>query len=300
MLVLLFLFAILASILNVVGTHVKSVAAVRTKRNVGLFYIGLGIEIAGAGCDAVALLFGPQMVKASMGALPIFFNVVIPPILGRIRCFKLQDPVKCGWKMLPMLASYLVIFAGSSLSVSAFFVSSVQSFDTSANATVAHLYDPASAGYLGMMITVSTIASSAFWCEEVYGSLPIYSGIFASLTVVFVKAGLQLLGSEYGYELVAVTCAGLYTLFAQSWLMTQAIWKGVKRTRTVPLYTTTYVIGASVSGGIVYDEFQGYGAASWSMFGVGCGLVIVGVAWLVTQPVDNDEEETEVVEEKVL
>jgi hypothetical protein len=249
--------------------------------------------------DFVALAFGPQSVIAPLGAFTMVANAFIAPWMH-------------GEKLHPkVLKATAIIIIGCATAVAA---ASHSNNICDINSLFALYFTGRFAVYL---ITVATILLSIIFfirkAERTKSELgeesveyqkmfkthrisyAAVSGIFGAQSVLFARTvDLLFVGStRHGQMFLAYPGTYMVIFCLVSCIVLQLYWlnQGLARFESlynVPIFTSTWIVGTVLGGGVFYGEFSEFSWVQALLFPLGVILCCVGVFFL-SQGTDEDD-----------
>jgi hypothetical protein len=312
--------AVFAALLNNLGVNLQKLAWTKKQSNVirGSVYrtywlVGMICIVLASVFDFVALGFGPQSVIAPIGALTMVANAFIAPWMH-------------GETLHPgVLKATAVIIIGCGTAVAA---ASHSNNVCDINTLFALYFTARFAIYI--LIVIGLILGTIFFIKRAERlkrelgeesaeyqnvfrlhrlSYAGVSGIFGAQSVLFARTvDLLFVGSTFEHGGYFLLYPGTYmVLFCLvSCIVLQLYWlnQGLARFESlynVPVFTSTWIVGTALGGGVFYGEFADFSWVQAVLFPLGVGLCCMGVFFLAqgsetemqTEGIslDNDEED---------
>lgn len=287
--------AIFAAFINNFGLNLQKLAwrrqqAGNVSPHVYRFYwvVGMILIVMASVCDFVALAFGPQSVIAPLGSLTMVANGIIAPMMHGEKLHK------------QVLLSTAIIVVGCAMSVAA------ASHDNNV-CDIDSLFALYWTGrFFLYALVLGCIIGSVYWfikkaegIRAEYGpGSPEYmrvfqyhrisyagiSGIFGAQSVLFARTVSQLfVGSARGgrvFLLYPGTYAVVFCLVACIVAQIYFLNQGLARFESlynVPIFTSTWIVGTVLGGGIFYGEFASFSLTQALLFPLGIIICCVGV-----------------------
>ena len=108
-------------------------------------------------------------------------------------------------------------------------------------------------------------------------------GIVGGLSNCFAKSAVSSPASVNIYAYGFVVCLAISCAVLQLVALNRALAR-FNAFRIIPIYQTTLLIAATFSGGLAFNEFEGFGVVRWMAFATGIFLAILGMAILSSSP----------------
>ena len=300
------MLAILAALANNFGVNLQKLAWTKKQSNVirGSVYrtywlLGMMCIVLASIFDIVALAFGPQSVIAPLGSFTILANAFIAP---KMHGEKLHPGV--------IKASAIIIVGCTTAVAAASHSNNICDVDT-----LFAMYFT-SRFFVYMLVIGSIILGIIFFARRAetlkgelgedsaaYQSVFRYhrisyaavSGIFGAQSVLFARTvDLLFVGStRRGRIFLAYpgTYMVLFSLVACIFLQLYWLNQGLARFESlynVPIFTTTWIVGTVIAGGVIYQEFSEFSVAQAILFPLGVILCCVGV-FLLSQGAEEEQ-----------
>jgi hypothetical protein len=299
--------AVFAALLNNLGVNLQKLAWTKKQSNLIRGSVYRTYWLAGMVCivmasvfDFVALAFGPQSVIAPIGALTMVANAFIAPWMH-------------GEHLHPsVLKATAVIIVGCATAVaSASHTNNVCDINT----LFALYFTGRFAIYIltvaSIIISVLMFIKRAENLKRELGedsaeyqrvfkmhrlSYAGVSGIFGAQSVLFARTvDLLFVGStEHGgyFLLYPGTYMILFCLVSCIVLQLYYLNQGLARFESlynVPVFTSTWIVGTALGGGVFYGEFANFSWVQALLFPTGVGLCCIGVFFLA-QGTEHDQQ----------
>jgi hypothetical protein len=253
--------------------------------------IGMIMIILASMFDFIALAFGPQSVIAPLGALTMVSNAIVAPWMHGE---KLHHRV--------LLATIIIVIGCATAVASASHTNNICDIDSlfGLYSTVQFFVYIVILG--SFMLGIFVFIRKAERIHEETGadseeymrvfryhriSYACLSGIFGSQSVLLARSVSQMfVGSTRGgriflayvgtYVIVAALVA---TIFLQIYWLNQGLAR-FESLYNVPIFTSTWIVGTVLGGGIFYGEFAQFSVAQGFLFPFGVLLCVLGVFFL--------------------
>ena len=254
--------------------------------------LGMLLIALASAFDFAALAFGPQSVIAPLGSLTIVANAFVAPAM-------LGERLHAG-----VLLASVVIVAGCTTAVAAASHSNVicdidslfalywtRHFIVYALTLLALV-----AGLLSLVRRAEALEAAHGFDSDAYQALfkyhrisyPALSGVFGSQSVLFARTVSEMMvGSARGGRnmlLYPGTFAVAGALASCVVLQVYFLNLGLSRFESlyvVPMFTSTWIVGTALGGGVFYGEFADFSLAQAVLFPAGVGLCLAGLFLLV-------------------
>jgi hypothetical protein len=302
--------AIFAALLNNLGVNLQKLAWTKKQSSTispsvyrTYWLLGMSAVVMASVFDFVALAFGPQSVIAPLGALTMVANAFIAPWMH-------------GEKLHPrVLKATAVIILGCATAVAA-------ASHSNAICDVDSLFSLYFTGRFAIYICLEagTILSIIFFIRRAENlkaelgeesieyqkvfrlhrlSYAAVSGIFGAQSVLFARTvDLLFVGStRHGGFFLAYPGTYMVVFCLVSSIVLQLYWlnQGLARFESlynVPIFTSTWIVGTVLGGGVFYGEFADFSVVQAILFPLGVILCCVGVFFL-SQGTEDDHVQTE-------
>jgi hypothetical protein len=289
-----------------VGLNLQKLAWTKKQSNVirGSVYrtywlLGMAFIVLASIFDFVALAFGPQSVIAPLGSLTMVANAFIAPWMHKE---KLHPSV---------IKATVIIIIGCSMSVAAASHSNnICDVDSLFNLYLTNrfalyvlmlaciiggimMFIKRAEGYKNELGEDSEAYQKVFRYHRI--SYAAVSGIFGAQSVLFARTvDLLFVGSTRGGRIFLAypgTYMVVFSLVACIFLQIYWLNQGLARFESlynVPIFTSTWIVGTVLGGGIFYGEFSQFSVAQAILFPLGIILCCVGVFFLA-QGTEEDQ-----------
>ena len=267
-----------------------------------LWGLGMVMIVLASFCDFAALAFGPQSVIAPLGSLTMVANAFIAPWMHGEKLHK------------QVLMSTAIIILGCAIAVAtASHANEICDIDK-----LFALYStPRFIAYAVVLILILVAGSMAIKrCEQLLEECgpdsPEYqavfkfhrvsyaglSGICGAQSVLFAKSVDELLVSSLRGGRVFLAYPGTYVVTAcmAGSIVVQIYYLNLGLARfeslyNVPVFTSTWIVGTVLGGGVFYGEFSDFSATQAFFFPFGVFLCVAGVFFLSQGDADDDEDD---------
>jgi len=290
--------AILAALLNNFGVNLQKLAWTKKQSNTVRISIyrmywlfGIVFIVFASTFDFVALAFGPQSVIAPLGALTMVANIFIAPWMH-------------GETLHPqVIQATIIIIIGCVMAVA-----------SASHRNIVCDMDALFALYYGWKFTVykyvvgfiilavylfikraerlkAALGEESIEYQNIFQlhriSYSALSGIFGAQSVLFARTvDLLFVGSTRGGQLF-LTHPGTYFVILSliTCITLQLYWLNLglykfESLYNVPIFTSTWIVGTVLGGGVLYDEFSDFSWLQAITFPVGLGFCCFGVFFL--------------------
>lgn len=259
-------------VLSLVASGIFTVAInlIRQKK----FLWGVVCLTTGASLDVVSLQFGPQSMKAIISPLPILINIVLERYI-------FKDGNSPGARGARNIILLLLMVVGCVISASGFMISPlIYEYASSPNETYTHVTSVTSLSFIAVL-AVAVYTSMLCVDKLPTMSVPIITGLSATLTMVFSKAALHFFGTIYVGEVVGFVYGALCSTLAQLIILKLCMVKFQGVQMYITIFTLVYITLGTLSGFFIYRENALFSDIHWIMFGIGTGMSIIAlVTWL--------------------
>jgi hypothetical protein len=304
------LLAVFAALLNNLGVNLQKLAWTKKQSSTispsvyrTYWLLGMSAVVMASVFDFVALAFGPQSVIAPLGALTMVANAFIAPWMH-------------GEKLHPsVLKATAVIIVGCAMSVAA-------ASHSNNICDVDSLFSLYFTGRFAIYICLvaGSILSIIFFIRRAEGfkaelgeesveyqkvfrfhrlSYAAVSGIFGAQSVLFARTvDLLFVGStRHGGFFLAYPGTYMVVFCLVSSIVLQIYWlnQGLARFESlynVPIFTSTWIVGTVLGGGVFYGEFADFNWLQAILFPLGVILCCVGVFFL-SRETETDNPQTQ-------
>jgi hypothetical protein len=293
--------AVLAAFSNNFGVNLQKLAWTKKQQGeVGqsvyrsYWLFGMVCIILASLFDFAALGFGPQSVIAPIGSLTMVANVLVAPVMHgeklRRSMFGATLLILSGCVLAVMSASHLNVICDVESLLSLYwtrrfvayfvtivaFVTLVLNFIQRAEDVEREL-GPASPAYV-RLFPYHRIAYA------------LLSGVFGAQSVLFARSFNELIISSMRGHRFFLSYPGAYAIFGslagcivlQIYYLNQGLAR-FESLYNVPVFTTTFIVGTVLGGGIFYGEFSDFSVKQAILFPFGVALCVSGVFLLVWQ-----------------
>lgn len=299
--------AIVAALLNNIGVNLQKLAWTKKQSNViqGSVYrtywiVGMACIVAASIADFVALAFGPQSVIAPLGSLTMVANACIAPWMHgeklHSQVIKATAVIMVGCIMAVGAASHTNIVCNIEALFELYFKGRFMLYIVTVGAVI---------GGILCFIRRAESVKVEFGEESLaYQKLfPLHrisyaavSGVFGAQSVLFARTvDLLFVGSTRGGKMFLAypgTYIVLFCLVACIFLQIYWLNQGLARFESlynVPIFTSTWIVGTVLGGGVFYGEFSEFSPLQALLFPLGVILCCVGVFFLAGGS-DNDND----------
>jgi hypothetical protein len=241
--------------------------------------------------DFVALAFGPQSVIAPLGALTMVSNAIVAPWMHGEKLHK------------RVLIATMIIMVGCAISVgAASHNNNICDIDSLFGLYMTGRFALYALILFAIIFGLLYFIKKAERLKEQYGadseeymrvfryhriSYAGLSGVFGSQSVLFARTVSQMfVGSARGGR-IFLAYPGTYVVVASlvGCIVLQIYWlnQGLARFESlynVPIFTSTWIVGTALGGGVNFGEFSTFSAVQAFLFPLGVFMCIAGVFFL--------------------